>query len=127
VQRNVLGTFDAQTPLRFTDGKAPHAYCYDWTSTEQTVLWPARLRTPGEFEVWVKYSTGSAKSGGRFAVEIGNARLEAVVEPTAKDTEPREVKLGSVKVPAGEADVRVRAIKIEGGELMRLFSVTLKP
>ncbi len=127
MQRNVLGTFDAQTSLRFTDGKAPHAYCYDWTSTGQTVLWPARLRTPGEFEVWVKYSTGSAKSGGRFAVEIGNARLEAVVEPTAKDTEPREVKLGTVKVPAGAADVRVRALKIEGGELMRLFSVTLKP
>jgi len=127
VQRNVLGSFDAQSPLRFTDGKAPHAYCYGWTSTEQTVLWPARLRAPGEFEVWVKYSTGSPKDGGRFAVEIGNVRLEALVEPTAKDTEPREVKLGTVKVPAGAADLRVRALKIEGAELMRLFSVTLKP
>ena len=127
VQRNVLGSFDAQSPLRFTDGKAPHAYCYGWTSTEQTVLWPARLRAQGEFEVWVKYSTGSPKDGGRFAVEIGNVRLEALVEPTAKDTEPREVKLGTVKVPAGAADLRVRALKIEGAELMRLFSVTLKP
>ena len=126
VQRNVLGVFDAQTRLRFTDGKAPHAYCYEWTSTEQDVLWPARLREAGEFEVWAKYSTGSAKDGGRFAVEIGKQRLEAAVEPTSKDTEPRDVKLGVLKVAAGAADVRVRPVKIEGPELMRLFSVTLK-
>jgi hypothetical protein len=126
-QRNTLGAFDAETKLRFTDGKAPHAYCYDWTSTDQTVVWPARVKSAGEFEVWAKYSTGTPASGGRYAVEIGKEELEAAVEPTAKDTEPRTVRLGTVKVGAGRADVRVRAVKIEGGELMRLFSITLQP
>jgi hypothetical protein len=60
-------------------------------------------------------------------VEIGSQRVEAAVEPTARDTDPREVKLGAVKLAAGASDVRVRALKIEGGELMRLFSVTLRP
>ena len=129
-QANVLRAFDAQTEgkgLRFTDGKASHAYVNEWKSPEQAVLWPARLKEDCEFEVWVKYSTGSAANTGRFAVEMGTQRVEAAVEPTAKDTEPREVKLGAVKLAAGASDVRVRAVKIEGGELMRLFSVTLRP
>ena len=129
-QANALRAFDAQTEgkgLRFTDGKASHAYVYEWKSAEQSVVWPARLKEDGEFEVWAKYSTGSAANTGRFAVEMGTQRLEAAVEPTAKDTDPREVKLGAVKLAAGASDVRVRAVKIEGGELMRLFSVTLRP
>ena len=75
-QANVLRAFDAQTEgkgLRFTDGKAPHAYVNEWKSTEQSVLWPARLKEDGEFEVWAKYSTGSAANTGRFAVDDGNA------------------------------------------------------
>jgi hypothetical protein len=129
-QANVLRAFDAQTEgkgLRFTDGKAPHAYVYEWKSMEQAVLWPARLKEDGEFEVWAKYSTGSAANTGRFVVEMGTQRVESAVEATAKDTDPREVKLGVVKLAAGASDVRVRAVKIEGGELMRLFSVTLRP
>ena len=38
-QSNVLRSFDAQTEgkgLRFTDGKAPHAYVYEWKSAEQS-------------------------------------------------------------------------------------------
>ena len=126
-QRNVLGVFDAQTTLGFTDGKAPRAYVQGWTRADQTLLWPARLNQPAEFEVWAKYSTAGAAGGGRFAVEVGETRLEAAVQPTARDTEPREVNLGVLKVRAGIAAVRVTPVKIEGGELMRLFSIVLKP
>jgi alpha-L-fucosidase len=129
-QMNLLRAFDAQTEgkgLRFTDGKAPHAYVYEWNSTAQAVLWPARIAQAAEFGVWVQYSTATPASGGRFAVEIGGQRVEGSVAPTPKDTQPREVNVGTVKLPAGEATVRVRAIAIEGGELMRLFSVTLRP
>jgi len=128
-QTNVLGVFDAQATagLRFTDGKAPHAYVYEWTRPDQSAGWPARLNDAAQFEVWAKYSTGTSKIHGRFAVEIGKQRLEADIESTEKDTEPREVKVGMVKVTAGAAGVRVVPVKIEGGELMRLFSITLKP
>jgi hypothetical protein len=126
-QRNVLGVFDSQTTLGFTDGKAPRAYVQNWTRPDQTVLWPARLNRPGEFDVWARYSTASPAIRGKFAVEVGGQRLEAIVEPTAKDTAPREVKLGSLKLPAGTAAVRVVPIQIEGPELIRLFSITLVP
>ena len=122
-QRNVLGVFDSQTTLGFTDGKAPRAYVQGWTRLDQTVLWPARLIQPAEFEVWARYSMGH----GKFAVEVAGQRLVAVAEPTPKDTEPREVKLGTIKVPAGIAAVRVTPVQIQGAELMRLFSVTLQP
>ena len=49
-QRNLLGVFDAQTTLGFTDGKAPRAYVQGWTRTDETVLWPARLNQAAEFE-----------------------------------------------------------------------------
>src|SRR5215475_647462 len=99
VQTNVLGAFDAipKGGLRYTDGKAPHAYVYGWSQAGQMVSWPARLNKPAEFEVWAKYSTGTPQSGGRFAVEIGKQRLEADVVPTDKDTDAREVNLGLLR------------------------------
>ena len=77
--------------------------------------------------MWAKYSTGSADIRGRFAVDVGGQKLEAAIEPTAKDTEPRDVKLGVVKAVAGAAAVRVIPVDIDGAELIRLFSVTLQP
>ena len=128
-QDNVLGTFDARVSpgMRFTDGKAPHAYVYEWTRADQSVTWPARVNEAHEFEVWVRYSTGTPEARGRFAIQVGSERLDAEVEGTAKDTEPRDVRVGLVAVRAGEFPVRVVPVKIEGGELMRLFSVRLKP
>jgi alpha-L-fucosidase len=126
-QRNILGVFDSQTMLSFTDGKAPHAYVQGWTKPDQTVLWLARTNQPAEFEVWAKYSTGTAAIHGKFAVEVAGQKLEVSIEPTAKDTEPREVKLGVIKVPAGIAPVRVVPVQIEGAELIRLWAVTLAP
>jgi alpha-L-fucosidase len=128
-QTNVLGVFDANVSagLRFTDGKAPRAYVYEWTRPDQAVSWPARLNDPAEFEVWAKYSTGSPDAAGRFAIEIGGQRVEGDIVPTAKDTEPREVNVGILKIPAGPAGVRVIPVRMGGGEMVRLFAVTLKP
>ena len=105
-QTNVLGAFDAHVSpgLRFTDGKAPHAYVYEWTRPDQT----RRLARPAERPRGVRgvgAATARARRGlhGRFAVEIGKQRLEADIDPTEKDTAPRDVKLGVVKPPAGAA------------------------
>ncbi len=128
-QNNVLGAFDARVSpgLRFTDGKAPHAYVYEWTRPDQTVWWPSRLNAAADLEVWARYSTGSPGVHGRFAVEVGKQRIEADIVPTASDTEPREVRLGVIHAAAGEFNVRAVPVKIESGELIRLFSITLKP
>ncbi|MBS1856218.1 MAG: alpha-L-fucosidase [Acidobacteria bacterium] len=128
-QDNRLSVFDARVSpgLRFTDGKAPHAYVYEWTRPDQTVSWPVRVNAETQFEVWARYSTGSAGIRGRFAVEAGTQRIEAAIEPTAKDTEPREVRLGTLRLPAGEFTLRVLPVEIPGGESIRLFSIMLKP
>jgi hypothetical protein len=49
------------------------------------------------------------------------------VEPTANVRESRTVKLGQVKLAAGVHEISVKPVEIKGGELMRLFSVTLTP
>jgi alpha-L-fucosidase len=128
-QKNVLGAFDAKVSpgLRFTDGKAPRAYVHEWTRPDQSVAWKSRLNEAAEFEVWARYSTGSPETYGRFAVDVGGQVLEGDIVPTKKDTEPRDVRLGVVQVKAGEFDVKVVPVRrIEGEELIRLFSVTLK-
>ena len=128
-QNNLLGAFDARVSpgLRFTDGKAPRAYVYEWTRPDESAWWPSRLNSPADFEVWARYSTGTPQVKGRFAVEVGKQRIEADIEPTASDTEPRDVRLGVIHAAAGEFNVRAVPVKIEGGELVRLFSITLKP
>jgi alpha-L-fucosidase len=128
-QRNVLRAFDAQLEgqgFHYTDGKAPHTYVYGWTQPAQSIVWPARLAEGGEFEISIRYSTGSPSDRGTFAVEVGNRRLTAKIGATAKDTEPRDVVLGTVKLPAGPAEVRIRAIDLPG-ESIRPFWVALQP
>jgi alpha-L-fucosidase len=128
-QQNLLRAFDAQLEgrgFRYTDGKAPHAYVFGWTGTGQSMVWPARATESGEFEVWIRYSTGSPADRGRFAVEIGDQRVEAAVEPAANDIEPREVRVGVVRHSPGRSDVRVRALRVDG-EMARIFWVELRP
>ena len=127
-QRNSLRAFDARLEgggFHYTDGKAPHAYVFGWTKIGQSIVWPARLKDAGEFEVRIVYSTGSPKDGGRFAIEAGGQKLEAAVQATAKDTEPRTVSLGVVKLATGAADIRIRALELQG-EGIRPFRVELE-
>jgi len=62
-------------------------------------------------------------AGGTFEVKIGGQTLPGTVKTG------REVKtsLGRVNLTPGRFDIRVKAVKIEGEELLRLRSVVLTP
>ena len=86
-----------------------------------------RLNTAGEFEVAVKYTTGSKDNVGRYEVALGDQKLAATIQPTANENESTVVTLGRVKLGPGKHEIAVRPVDIKGGELMRLFYVSLTP
>lgn len=129
-QTNVLRVFDGDlhgTKFRFGDGKALRAYILDWTDPNDWVGWKVRVNQPTEYEVSVKYTTASTSSRGTYSLTIGDQALQATVEPRPAENQPATVKLGTVKLVPGKYEIAVKPVEIKGGELMRLFHVTLKP
>jgi hypothetical protein len=129
-QTNVLRTFDAELHgkgLRFGDGKAPKAYVFEWNDPKQWVGWKIRVNEPTEFEVTTKYTTGSTANRGSYTVTIGDHVLKAAVEPTPSENQQATATLGRVMLSPGEYEVSVKPVDIQGGELMRLFNVSMTP
>ncbi len=129
-ETNVLRTFDGEmhgAGLRYGDGKAFRAYVMEWRKMTDWVGWQVRLNTTQEFEVKVKYATGSKENVGSYEVKIGEQKLQGVVQPTPSENESTVITLGTVKLGPGKHEIAVKPTEIKGGELMRLFYLELTP
>jgi alpha-L-fucosidase len=127
-QPNVLRTFDGELHgkgLRYGDGKSFRAYVFEWRDPKEWVGWQVRLNSAAEYEVAIKYTTGSKDNLGSYEVAIGDQTLRATVKPTPNENESSTVSLGRVKLLPGKYEIAVRPVEIKGGELMRLFNVSL--
>ena len=127
---NVLRVFDGDlhgAGLRFGDGKAPRAYVYEWKDPTQWVGWKVRINQPSEFEVSLKYTTGSQANRGSYTVGIGDKLLKGTVEPTPNENQSSTATLGRVALARGEYEIAVKPTDIQGGELMRMFHISLTP
>lgn len=129
-QKNVLRAFDAElqgTGLTYGDGKAPRAYVYNWTDKSQSLGWKVRLNQKTKFDVAVRYTTGAPADGGTYVVQVGDQKINAKVDPSAKERDIRVSQIGRMTVLPGEYDLQVKPEKIEGSELMRIFEMVLSP
>ncbi|MGH9523085.1 MAG: alpha-L-fucosidase [Terriglobales bacterium] len=129
-QANVLRSFDAERVgegLKYGDGKAPHAYVMNWTRPDQQLRWNVRLDQPATLDVAVRYTTGSPNDGGNYVVEAGGQKLNATVEPAAKESEAKTAQIGRMSLPAGQTELVIRPTQVKGEELMRIFEITLTP
>jgi alpha-L-fucosidase len=127
---NVLRAFDGELHgkgLRFGDGKAPRAYVFEWKDPQDWVGWKIRMNEPSEFDVSLKYTTGSTANRGSYNVTIGDQVLKTKVEPTTDENQAATATLGRVKLNAGEYEIMVKPLDIQGGELMRMFHLALRP
>jgi alpha-L-fucosidase len=127
---NVLRSFDGElhgAGLRFGDGKAPRAYVFEWRDPKEWIGWQVRANEPAEYEVSVKYTTASNENRGSYAVSIGQHVLQATIVPTERESEATTVNLGRIKLTPGKYDIAIKPVEIKGGELMRLFHLTLTP
>src|SRR6266849_3559011 len=129
-QPNLLRVFDGELhgrKLHFGDGKAPRAYVLDWSDPTEWVGWKIRVNEPGRYEVSVKYTTASAANNGTYSVTFNDQAFAVTVVPTPNETEARTEAVGTVRLVTGEYEIQVKPTDIRGGELMRLFSISLTP
>jgi hypothetical protein len=129
-QPNLLRVFDGELhgrKLHFGDGKAPRAYVLDWSDPTEWVGWKVRVNEPGRYEVSVKYTTASAANNGTYSVTFNDQAFAVTVVPTPSESQARTETVGTVRLVPGEYEIQVKPTDIRGGELMRLFSVSLTP
>ena len=122
---NVLRVFDGTlrgNRIKFGQGKRENAYVEQWTDTGDLVSWPVRVAEAAAFEVTASYDAGAQSAGGTYRVSVGSSPIAGVVREgnDVVDT------LSVVRLEPGEREVRVAPVKIVGGELMRLRTITLK-
>ena len=129
-QTNVLRVFDGDLhgkKIHFGDGKAARAYVLDWSDPSEWVGWKVRVSEPQRYEISVKYTTASAANTGTYSISFGDQVFPVTVVPTSSESQATTIKIGTVRLAPGEYEIQVKPSEIRGGELMRLFNVSLAP
>lgn len=117
-------------------------YLTNWTDTSAYATWPIKVVTPGEYEVSIAYICPRENTGAVMRVEVGDAGAEAMIDKAylvedipSPDREPRKEvyerywklqKLGRIMIPEGEAELKLKAVKIPGEMAPEVKAVTLK-
>jgi hypothetical protein len=118
VAADTLRVFDGELKgkgLKFGAGKTRDAYVYEWTQADQFVSWPVRLSAPAAFDVEILYDAEPGSAGGTFRVSVGSQTLTGTVQPGVQQV----ARLGRVSAGAGEFEIKLSAVEIKGGELMK--------
>lgn len=125
---NVLRSFYAEVSqgIRYGDGKKGNDYICDWTSMNQRVTWKIRTNQLVKYRLGLKYSTVDGIDTGVVRIAIGNQSIEERIHPTQNAKETAIINV-EVVISAGEHDLSIMPVQIDGKELMRLYEVTLIP
>jgi alpha-L-fucosidase len=129
-ETNVLRVFDADIhgkKIHFGDGKAPRAYVLDWSDKSEWVGWKVRVNESQSYDVSVRYTTASAANTGTYSISFDDQAFPVTVVPTPTESQATTTKVATVRLGSGEYEIQVKPSEIRGGELMRLFNVTLTP
>ena len=119
------------------------SYFVNWKSTDDSLVWLLEVKTAGRYTVSIDYTCPIADAGSSVELRLKEAHLIGTVTPgwdpplyTNQDTlrrpdgesqmkEFRTLTLGEIELPAGEAPLTLRAIKIPGKSVMNLRRLTL--
>lgn len=125
---DTLRVFDAQLEgkgLKFGPGKTRDAYVLGWSNATQSVVWPVRLNEAAEFELVATYDAEKESAGGTFTAIVGTAKAPTVA--AVKSGTMQTANLGRVSLKPGSTEIKLSAVSIQGGELMKPRSLTLTP
>jgi alpha-L-fucosidase len=112
--------------LAYEDGNGKDNLGF-WTVKDDWAEWSV-VAPPGEYEVLLDYACDTGSGGSRYAVEVGEQRLEAMVpaDGTGSWTAFRQVALGRVQLP-GEGTIAIRALTKPNLAVMNVRSMKLVP
>ncbi len=119
------------------------SYFVNWTSQDDSMVWLLEVVTAGRYEVTVDYTCPLPDAGATVELAFNDARLSGKVAPgwdpplnTNQDTLPRPhgesqmkefrtLKLGELRLVAGQGPLTLRALEIPGNSVMDVRRVTL--
>ena len=127
---NRLLAFDAEARgngFKYGDGKAGAYFVAGFKKPTDSLAWKTRLNEPATFSVSVKYSTATDQLSGSYQVKLGEKTFDCQVKPTRNAKDIQTVKLGSVKLPAGEMEILFQPLQVAAGDALQLFEIDVDP
>ena len=97
-----------------------------WNRAGEGARWPLRVRRAGTFRVEVDYALETAGAGSRLTLSVGDQTLAITTAATGGWGSYRTRGVGTVRLPAGDHDLRIVADHIVTGA-MNLANITLVP
>jgi hypothetical protein len=111
------------------------SYFTNWTSIDDAITWPVEVGAAGQYEVQLHYTCPHEDVGATIELSCGESRLRAMIseahespllggendrlermESYVKDFKP--MKLGTIELQEGPAELKLRAIEIPGSQVM---------
>lgn len=129
--------------VRRSSGAPNCSYFVNWTSPDDRMVWLLDVTTGGRYEVTIDYTCPVSDAGSTIELSFQGSRLMGTVTPgwdpplyTNQDTLPRPngesqmkefrtLKLGEIRLPAGQGPLTLRALDIPGKSVMDVRRVTL--
>ncbi len=96
-----------------------------WSDPADFLSWPIAVAGAGRYAVTATLACKNESAGSMLALDAGGAPIEAAVAGTGGWNDYREVRLGSVDVPAGSSVVSLRAKSKPGEAVVNLRSIRL--
>ncbi len=121
-----LGSKPVEEATVYTFG----AYYWDtisgWREPGESARWKIDVVEAGRYEITLVYGCDLDDAGGKFEVNAGRETLEGSVSATTGRSfyEPRLV--GSVSLPSGPSELRIRVVSTPGRDLMALNRVRIR-
>jgi arylsulfatase A-like enzyme len=115
----------------------------NWTSTDDSITWNVDVARGGQYEAEIYYTCSAADAGSTIELSCNAGRVEGEVsqpnDPPIRGAEHdrvprgesyvkdfRPMKLGTVELTKGRGELKLRALKIPGGQAMDFRLLVLK-
>lgn len=98
-----------------------------WGSPTDQVEWTLEVKEEGSYDVWLDYACAKTTAGNGFVFACGTEDLSGRVESTGNWDTYQKIKVGSIRVSAGQSIATFRAAEGLDQWLLDLRSIQLTP
>lgn len=125
---NRLLAFDAiliGKEFKYGDGKSNRYYVDGWKTCKQKMYWPIRVIKPAPYRLRIKYSANTL--GSLYEISIGEKMLKGETKKNKPNEDFVIDDLGEIALTDSRSMLELKADRIVGDELMKLFEIQLIP
>lgn len=98
-----------------------------WQRAEDHAVWMLNVPKAGKYRVAIDYACDDPSAGDRFVITVGDQTVGGVVESTGSWDSYRNRTVGSLKLPAGQAELIMRADGPIRSALIDVRQIVLHP